>query len=82
MQVPFKEELMNELRFVMKCHGNTKQIRRRKESGDGSQRTIASRSRSQSGSPGRDMPSDAYGFRPSLKNLRKEDLNQIGFNQI
>ena len=68
---------MNEIRFVMKCHGNTKQVRRRKSE---SARSIASRSRSHSSaSPGQDVPSEAYGFRPSLKSLRKEDLNQNGF---
>ena len=68
---------MNEIRFVMKCHGNTKQVRRRKS---GSAQSIASRSRSQSSaSAAQNAPSDAYGFRPSITSLRKEDLNQNGF---
>uniref|UniRef100_A0A182K4K3 Uncharacterized protein n=1 Tax=Anopheles christyi TaxID=43041 RepID=A0A182K4K3_9DIPT len=31
-KVPFREELMEELRFVAKCHGNTKPVRHRKSS--------------------------------------------------
>uniref|UniRef100_A0A182X5A4 Uncharacterized protein n=1 Tax=Anopheles quadriannulatus TaxID=34691 RepID=A0A182X5A4_ANOQN len=31
-KVPFREELMAELRFVAKCHGNTKPVRHRKSS--------------------------------------------------
>ncbi|CAD7092220.1 unnamed protein product [Hermetia illucens] len=34
--VPFKEELMDELKFVLKCSGNTKEVKHRKSSSTGS----------------------------------------------
>ncbi|XP_055610691.1 glutamate receptor ionotropic, kainate 2 isoform X2 [Uranotaenia lowii] len=41
-KVPFREELRAELRFVMKCSGNTKPVRHRKSSSDGSGNSIES----------------------------------------
>lgn len=70
---------MREIKFVFKCHGNTKQLRRRK-SGSAQSNASGSHSRA-SASPAEDVPADAYEYRSSLKNLRKEDLNQNGFNQ-
>lgn len=35
-QVKFKTELVEELKFVAKCHGSTKPVRRKKTPSDGS----------------------------------------------
>lgn len=75
LDVPFIEELMNEAKFVIKCHGNVKPVRRKMSAGTLHEDESRSVSRSVvSCSPARDL-SDSYGFnRPSLKNLTKLDL--------
>uniref|UniRef100_A0A336MCA3 CSON013411 protein n=1 Tax=Culicoides sonorensis TaxID=179676 RepID=A0A336MCA3_CULSO len=51
-EVPFKEEFMEELKFVMKCSGNTKTVRHRKSSSNGSKNSIITeRSLSRGGTP-------------------------------
>lgn len=74
-QVPFLQELMSEIRFIMKCSGNTKIVNHKKTSREASlEHESRSASRSTC-SPNRELTSaDAYGFRPSLKNLEKLDL--------
>ncbi|XP_049301470.1 glutamate receptor ionotropic, kainate 2-like isoform X3 [Anopheles funestus] len=41
-KVPFREELMAELRFVAKCHGNTKPVRHRKSSSASAENSLES----------------------------------------
>ena len=76
-KVSFAEELKNELRFIVKCHGNTRTIRHRKSSSRAE--SIASEvshiSSKHSTSPHLDtMKPDIFSFRPSLKDIQKEDL--------
>jgi hypothetical protein len=73
LEVPFMEEFMNEIKFVIRCRGNTKTLRQKKnKSRECSMELDESRSPSRSTcSPSREL---TYGFRPSLKNLRKLDL--------
>lgn len=76
-QVPFKEELIKELKFIMQCTGNTKTVYIKKKScSRGVSLEHESRSVSRSTcSHTRELTSaDAYGFRPSIKNLEKLDL--------
>ncbi|CAO1385800.1 unnamed protein product [Diamesa tonsa] len=76
LKVSFKEEFVNEAKFVVKFGGNTKTVRRRKSSsqlesvtnGSRHSRFRQSRSRSSTSPPRRD-----YGFRLSLKNVNKEN---------
>lgn len=65
LEVPFLEELKNEFKFIMRCRGNTKTVRRKKslELEESHSPSICSNEQELS-----------YGFRPSLKNLRKLDL--------
>lgn len=67
---------MSELRFIMQCSGNTKIVNRKKSRSGGLSIEHESRSPSRSTcSHSRELTSaDAYGFRPSLKNLEKLDL--------
>ena len=70
----FKEEFINEAKFVVKFGCNIKTVRRRKSSSqfesvtNGSRRSRQSRSRSSTSPPPRD-----YGFKLSLKNVNKEN---------
>lgn len=71
LEVPFMEEFLNEIKFVVRCRGNTKTVRQKKDkSREGSMELDESRSPSRS-TESREF---TYGFRPSLKNLRKLDL--------
>lgn len=73
LEVPFKEELINEIKFIIRCRGNTKSVRQKEgeKSHEGSME-IESHSPSRSScSHEREL---TYGFRPSLKNLKKLDL--------
>lgn len=76
LAVPFIEEVFNEFKFVIRCHGNTKTVRRKKSTGSLEVEEEESRSVSRSTcSQNRELTSaDTYGFRPSLKNLAKLDL--------
>lgn len=78
LKVSFKEEFVNEAKFVVKFGGNIKTVRRRKSSSqlesvtNGSRlrsRSRLSRSRSSTSPP----PRLDYGFRMSLKNVNKEN---------
>lgn len=72
-KVPFVQELIGEIKFIAKCSGNTKTVNRKKS---GASLDHESRSVSRSTcSQNRELTSaDAYGFRPSLKNLERLDL--------
>lgn len=77
LKVSFKEEFVNEAKFVVKFGGNIKTVRRRKSSsqlesvtnGSRLSRSRQSRSRSSTSPP----PRRDYGFRMSLKNVNKEN---------
>lgn len=75
--MPFKQELIAELKFVVRCNEMTKQVRHRKSSSSSRQsqdRTSGSFHSRNSCTPGRDMINE-YGFKINEKNIRKEDLN-------
>lgn len=83
-KVSFAEELKNELRFVVKCHGNTRTIRHRKSSSRAESivSEVSHISSKHSISPHRDtMKPDIFSFRPSLKELQKDDLKFDGDEQ-
>lgn len=71
LEVPFMQELIAEIRFIAKCSGNTKIVNHKKSQSRGVSIDHESRSISHSS---RSPHVDAYGFRPSLKNLDKLDL--------
>lgn len=72
-QIPFMEELMSEIRFIIKCSGNTKTVTRKKA--NSREESLEHESRSATCSPNRELTTaDIYGFRPSLRNLDKLDL--------
>ena len=75
LEVPFIEELINEVKFIIKCSGNVKTVRRKLSAGSLNDEEEVSRSVSRSSdSPNREVIGP-YGFnRPSLKNLTKLDL--------
>lgn len=75
-KVPFVQELIGEIRFIMQCSGNTKTVNRKKSQSRGVSMDHESRSVSRSTcSPSREIAvPETYGFRPSLKNLEKLDL--------
>jgi hypothetical protein len=69
------QEFMGEIRFIMQCSGDTKTVNRKKSQSRGISLDHESRSISRSTcSPSRELTTDNYGFRPSLKNLEKLDL--------
>lgn len=70
------QELIEEIKFISKCTGNTKTVKRKKSHSQGASMDDVSRSVSRSTiSQHRDLPTaDDYGFRPSLRNLEKLDL--------
>ena len=73
LEVPFIEEFMNEAKFIIKCRGNVKPVRRKLSAGTLNEDESRSVSRS-SESPKREMIGP-YGFNgPCLKNLTKLDL--------
>lgn len=76
LEIPFTEELLNEIRFIIKCSGNTKTVTQKKISSRVVSLVHESHSPSRiSCSPPRDFDSpDIYGFRPSVKSLENQDL--------
>ena len=70
------QELIEEIRFIIKCSGNTKTVTRKKSHSRGISIGQESRTPSRTSySPTRDETAEIhYGFRPSLKNLEKLDL--------
>lgn len=73
LEVPFIEEFLNEAKFIIKCRGNVKTVRRKMSAGSLNEEESRSVSRL-SDSPKREIIGP-YGFnRPSLKNLTKLDL--------
>lgn len=70
--------MIAELKFVVKCHGMTKEVRHRKSSSadskqsqDGASGSLHSRT---SYTPGRDITHE-YGFKYNGKNDKKDDFN-------
>lgn len=75
LEVPFMEEFINEVKFIIRCRGNTKAVRQKGVTGDKSHEgSMEIESHSQSRSSCSHERELTYGFRPSLKNLRKLDL--------
>lgn len=73
LDVPFIEEFLNEAKFIIKCRGNVKPVRRKLSAGTLNEEESRSVSRF-SGTPKREVIGP-YGFNgPSLKNLTKLDL--------
>lgn len=75
-QTPFLQELIGEIKFIMQCSNDTKTVYHKKSGSRAASMEHDSRSMSRSTcSPTRELTSaDAYGFRPSLKNIEKLDL--------
>lgn len=76
-KVSFVEELKNELKFIVKCHGNTKTIRHRKSASRAESivSELSHISSKHSISQHNDtMKPDIFSFRPSLKDFQKDDL--------
>lgn len=72
LEIPFLEEFINEVKFIIRCRGNTKAVRQKASKSHEGSMEIESHSPSPSVcSQEREL---TYGFRPSLKNLRKLDL--------
>jgi len=74
-QVPFLHELIDELKFIIKFSGNTKEVKRKQDI-DAASLGRESRSMSRSTcSQTRELTrTNIYECRPSLKNLEKLDL--------
>ncbi|XP_058127389.1 glutamate receptor ionotropic, kainate 2-like [Anopheles ziemanni] len=60
-KVPFREELMAELRFVAKCHGNTKPVRHRKSSSGSGHNSIESAAMDSTGASAASSKQDISG---------------------
>uniref|UniRef100_A0A182TZ79 Uncharacterized protein n=1 Tax=Anopheles melas TaxID=34690 RepID=A0A182TZ79_9DIPT len=79
-KVPFREELMAELRFVAKCHGNTKPVRHRKSSSASGENSLELDVEDSTSSSKQDITGSGMGDRLPTGNQRRQNGVKLALN--
>uniref|UniRef100_A0A8W7PVP5 Ionotropic glutamate receptor C-terminal domain-containing protein n=1 Tax=Anopheles coluzzii TaxID=1518534 RepID=A0A8W7PVP5_ANOCL len=79
-KVPFREELMAELRFVAKCHGNTKPVRHRKSSSASGENSLELDVEDSTSSSKQDISGNGMGDRLPTGNQRRQNGGKLALN--
>uniref|UniRef100_A0A903WSY6 Uncharacterized protein n=1 Tax=Anopheles gambiae TaxID=7165 RepID=A0A903WSY6_ANOGA len=79
-KVPFREELMAELRFVAKCHGNTKPVRHRKSSSASGENSLELDVEDSTSSSKQDISGNGMGDRLPKGNQRRQNGGKLALN--
>uniref|UniRef100_A0A903WS89 Uncharacterized protein n=1 Tax=Anopheles gambiae TaxID=7165 RepID=A0A903WS89_ANOGA len=80
LKVPFREELMAELRFVAKCHGNTKPVRHRKSSSASGENSLELDVEDSTSSSKQDISGNGMGDRLPKGNQRRQNGGKLALN--